>query len=228
MITDVAHVNAAVSFYGRPYGTGPERLMIDGSYVDCSGLIAISHRKAGGGEVGAYVSSSLYSLCRNQGRIIPFSQAVNTPGALLFRPENPLLGIGPLGHVVMVRSPGITIESRGGYGVGSWPISRLTWSSQAGLLPSVYYKGITAPISAPVIPTTIQEVDDEMTVYIITDKDAAGHQPWAATNWITKRILGSKADANLGWETNAVNKTLVPNAKYVSKRVWDSIPTVKA
>jgi hypothetical protein len=140
---------------GRPYGTGSLRLSSWGPYTDCSGLVAISHRIAGGGEVGAYNSGALYALCRDRGRIVSLADGKQTVGALLFLPENPLDGIGPLGHVVMVRSSGVTIEGRGGYGVGSWPISRLSWSSKAGLLPSVDYSGGSTPPPSP--PSTLED-----------------------------------------------------------------------
>jgi hypothetical protein len=147
-----AHVDAAVGLIGRPYGTGPQRLESYGPYTDCSGLVAIAHRLAGGGEVGAYNSGSLYALCRDRGKLVARHEGIETVGALLFLPENPLLGIGPLGHVVLVRSPGVTIEGRGGYGVGSWPISRLSWSTEAGLLPTVSYGADTpAPPPAPTV-----------------------------------------------------------------------------
>jgi hypothetical protein len=86
-------------------------------------------------------------------------------------------------------------------------------------------RSTSTPVPEPTSPTI---EDDEVTVYIITDKDSAGHQPWAATNWLVKRILRDSKDAQLGWETNAVNKRISPNAKYIDRKHWDSIPTIKA
>jgi cell wall-associated NlpC family hydrolase len=211
MISAQAHVAAAVGIIGRPYGTGPRRLESYGPYTDCSGLVAIAHRLAGGGEVGAYTSGALYALCRDRGHIMGLAAATQTVGALLFLPENPLLGIGPAGHVALVRSPGVTIEGRGGYGVGSWAISRLSWSSKAGLLPSVTYGGGPAPSPPPPSPGATVGID----MASLTYSPRTTGDTWYADDGFFARPLASYAEAE---ELAGANQ--IPNIRNAAGRLY--------
>lgn len=138
MATSTQLLDVARTHWGKPYRLvgrfGPDA-------YDCSG-----HVHAALSAVGIdspTVSSTLWSWCKQAGLEVPIWTA--PPGALLFMPENPSLGIGPSGHVALVDHFGWTSEARGrAWGVGSWPIAGRKWSSHAALIP-----GITYPASQP-------------------------------------------------------------------------------
>lgn len=134
---------------------------------DCSGHIWATLRDLG---LGGFPQSSAtqYAACFK----ISLTQAFYIPGALIFMPANPLLGVGPHGHVAFSRGNGWTSEARGhAWGVGSWPINGRGFSAKAGLIPGVDY-GSGSGGGAPT-PPNIRDVI-KATAYLTLLKVADG------------------------------------------------------
>jgi hypothetical protein len=135
-------VDAASTFLGEPYSTAPGRTSPTSGYKDCSGMVAAAYEVATGGELGAYVTVSIYRLCRDQGgKVITRDEADGIAGACYLMPEDPEQGWGPLGHIGFSTGDGSTIEAtpaaRGG--VQRLPNRYQPWGSVAVLLPGIDY-----------------------------------------------------------------------------------------
>lgn len=122
----------AISHHGHNYSTvnrfGPRN-------YDCSGHVWAALNAVG---LGGFPqsSSTQFRGCRE----ITLAQAAFTPGALIFMPQNPNAGVGPLGHVAISLGTGWTSEARGTrWGIGSWPIAGRGFSNRAGLIPGIDY-----------------------------------------------------------------------------------------
>ena len=142
MTTGQQLVDAASTFLGEPYSTAPGRTSPTSGHKDCSGLVAAAYEVATGGELGAYVTVSIYRLCRDQGgKVITRDEADGIAGACYLMPENPEQGWGPLGHIGFSTGDGSTIEAtpaaRGG--VQRLPNRYQPWGSIAVLLPGIDY-----------------------------------------------------------------------------------------
>lgn len=90
--------------------------------------------------------------CRNHGLLIPISQAVKTPGALLFSfSGNPFTGGRPThAHVAIAQGDGTTIECRGrAYGCGVWSATKGRAWTHAGLVPGLRYGSNLSPPVQP-------------------------------------------------------------------------------
>lgn len=125
---------------------------------DCSGHVHASLTAVG--IDSPTVSSTLWRWCRDAGLEVPFWTA--PPGALLFMPENPSLGIGPSGHVCFVDHFGWTSEARGrAWGVGSWPIAGRKWSTHAALIPGVTYAAEPAPDATAFVAAIAKLIEDK-------------------------------------------------------------------
>jgi cell wall-associated NlpC family hydrolase len=129
-------VDKAMTQAGKPYIFGYEVDLDDSDpeAFDCSELTQwVSHQL---GIKPELPDGAIYQMrhCRNHSLIIPVSQAVKTPGALLFR-------ISESGnHVAISRGDGTTIEARGkAYGVGSWSAIKGRAWTHGGLIPGVKY-----------------------------------------------------------------------------------------
>lgn len=131
-------ISAALTFLNQRYSTGPQRTSPDSDYKDCSGLIVASYKLATGRDLGATVSSTIFSLCAGQGLEIPFSQAKDIPGACLLMPEDPAQGIGNAGHIGFSDGQGGTVEATGTR-VQRLPLNYQPWGSRACLLPGINY-----------------------------------------------------------------------------------------
>lgn len=156
MATWVDLLTAARKHHGKPYSLqgrfGPNA-------YDCSGHVVASCREVGIDPPGT-VSSTLYANSLE----IPIWVAVATPGAMIFMPENPRLGIGPSGHVCLVDVFGQTSEARGrAWGVGSWSIGSRHWSSHAALIPGIDYAYKLpgdAGVPVPACPSVVAPTND--------------------------------------------------------------------
>ena len=189
---------ASVNHFHHPYSTtnrfGPVN-------YDCSGHVWASLADCGV-RWGPTVSSTMYAACIP----IPLSQAVHTPGALIFMPDNPLRGSGSSGHVAIVLNPfGFTSEARGhAWGVGSWPIAGRGFSNRAGLIPVVNYSGGGGVIPPVVVSNPVIAAVAELTAVAV----AHGNQPLgAAGTGLTLDGKGSHGDQVVAWQ-NALNLTV--------------------
>lgn len=157
--------NACVSFEGQPYSTAPGRTDPNSGHKDCSGMVAAGYEKATGYELGAYTSSAQFAQARNQGLVIPREYAFAIVGAVIYKPEDPMQGIGPAGHVAISDGKGGTIEATPPT-VRRLPLSyNAPWSSQASLLPGIDYENHGEGASASPLPK-----DEDM--FIVLDRDA--------------------------------------------------------
>lgn len=140
MTTGQALIDAAFTFRGEPYSTAPGRTSPTSGHKDCSGLIVAAHTVATGSVLSANVSSTLYRLCRDEGQIVPYDQGIHIAGALAFKPDNPLLGIGPNGHVAFFTGDGATTIEATPPRVAHLSIAyNAPWSNEVGLLPGIDY-----------------------------------------------------------------------------------------
>lgn len=142
MTTGQQLVDAASTFLGEPYSTAPGRTSPTSGWKDCSGLVAAAFEIATGGELGAYVTVTIYRLCRDQGgQVITREEADGIAGACYLMPEDPEQGWGPLGHIGFSTGDGSTIEAtpaaRGG--VQRLPNRYQPWGPVAVLLPGIDY-----------------------------------------------------------------------------------------
>lgn len=145
-------VNAARLFIGEPYSQAGGRTSPSSGYKDCSGLIVAAYKVATGADLGAAVSVTQFELCRDAGLEISFDQAVNTPGAVLFCPDDPTQGWGNNGHVGFSAGDGSTVEATPPR-VQSLSIWYQPWSrSHAALLPGIDYSPWGGPSGAPAGP----------------------------------------------------------------------------
>jgi cell wall-associated NlpC family hydrolase len=136
MATGQDIVDKAMEQDGKPYIFGYEVDLDDPDpkAFDCSELTQwVSYQLRVSPEMP---DGAIYQMrhCRNHDLLISVTQAVKTPGALLFR-------ISEGGnHVAISRGDGTTIEARGkAYGVGSWSATKGRAWTHAGLIPGVEY-----------------------------------------------------------------------------------------
>lgn len=109
----------------KPYiwgGNGPKGF-------DCSGLVQEATRAAG--KVLVKTAANQWNTLRAAGKTISVQQALDTPGALLFR-----IGKGEVNHVAISLGGGRTVEARGrAYGCGEFDgAAKRTWTG-GGLWP---------------------------------------------------------------------------------------------
>lgn len=131
-------IDAARTFLGEPYSTGPGRASPTSGYKDCSGLIAASYLVATGQPLGADVSVTIYDLCVSAGLWIPVDFARNIAGACLLMPEDPYQGWGSAGHIGFSDGHGGTVEATPPM-VQTLPVGYQPWGSNACMLPAVDY-----------------------------------------------------------------------------------------
>lgn len=125
--------NACCRFEGQPYSTAPGRTSPTSGHKDCSGLVAAGFEVCQGYELGAYVSVTIFEQSQRAGLEIPYYAAEHIVGALIFKPENPLLGWGSAGHIAVSDGYGGTIEATPPR-VRRLPLSyNAPWSSHAAL-----------------------------------------------------------------------------------------------
>lgn len=133
--TGMAVVAKAMTQSGDPYIFGYEVKLDDPNppAFDCSELVQWVCHQLGVTPEMPDGAANQHDHCKNHGTLISVSQAVKTPGALLFR-------ISEGGnHVVISRGDGSTIEAKGkDYGVGVFGTSGRGWTA-AGLIPGVQY-----------------------------------------------------------------------------------------
>lgn len=167
-------VDAAATFLGQPYSTAPGRDDPASGHKDCSGLVVAAYKVVTGDSLGATVSSSIFHLCVSLGLGISREEAFATPGALLLKPENPLDGIGPLGHIAISDGRGGTVEATPPR-VQRLPLSyNAPWSSQACLLPGIDYGGASVVASstggAPDMVVGFAIFQDKVFAYLLNDQ----------------------------------------------------------
>lgn len=136
MISGADVVAAAQLYAGTPYVLGAEHDTDLGFVVaralDCSELVQAALADIGvAAPDGHWVQ---WEWCRDQGAIVPITQAVDTPGALLFVYDG-----STDGHVAISRGDGSTIEARSkAWGTGNWPVQGRAWTHGA-LIPGIDY-----------------------------------------------------------------------------------------
>lgn len=136
MTTGRQVVDAAQRYSGTPYALGAEHDVVPGfepaAALDCSELVQTALGDLGvAAPDGHWVQ---WEWCRDRGAIIPITQAIDTPGALLFVYDGTTEG-----HVAISRGDGSTIEARGrAWGTGNWPAQGRTWTHGA-LIPGIDY-----------------------------------------------------------------------------------------
>lgn len=197
----------AILHHGHPYGTigrfGP-------IYYDCSGHVWAALRDVG---LGGFPQSSAtqFRACRE----ISLSQAVRTPGALIFMPQNPNMGVGPLGHVAISLGNGYTSEARGhAYGVGSWPIAGRGFSTRAGLIPGINYSNAAVPNIGEIVKgaayVTLLRIAQGPTLGVadLKNVEAVGDEVryWQDALNLTMHS-GLKVDGNYGGKTASATGT---------------------
>lgn len=205
-------LNAARQFIGEPYSTAPGRTSPTSGYKDCSGLIAAAYKVATGEDLGAYVSVTIFELCRDAGLEISWEQAINIPGALFFCPDDPTQGWGDNGHIGFSAGDGSTVEATPPR-VQSLSIWYQPWSkSHAALLPGIDY-GITPQAPAPgsdvisvgstgdAVRTWQQRINDAGCGPVDVDGDFGPATETGAKCLQTK--LGIDADGQIGPQTAA-------------------------
>lgn len=176
---------------------------------DCSGHVWETVVESGAwGSSFPSVSSSIFRFCWEfeGGRLrIPFAQAVHTPGALIYMPENPLLGLLSGGHIAFVLSDGMTSEARGrAWGVGSWPIAGRTWSSKATLVPGVEYAP-TPPIMKGVVNMSTVACPNKVAVtpgkdpFLVAPNPPSADNPFAGKQFIMFNGASVDFDAPTPW-----------------------------
>lgn len=129
-------VAAAMRYAGTPYVLGAEGDLDPGFVavvaLDCSELVQVALADLGFPfPDGHWIQ---WAACRDAGLLIPITQAIDTPGALLFVYDGT-----PNGHVAISRGDGSTIEARGrAWGTGTWPAQGRSWT-HGGLIPGLDY-----------------------------------------------------------------------------------------
>lgn len=136
MIAGQQVADAAQRYAGTPYVLGGEHDTDFGftpaRALDCSELV-----QAALGDLGMQAPDGhwvQWAWCRDHGAIIPITQAIDTPGALLFVYDGSVDG-----HVAISRGDGTTIEARGkAWGTGNWSVQGRAWTHGA-LIPGIDY-----------------------------------------------------------------------------------------
>lgn len=138
MTTGSEFVAAAERYTGTPYVLGAEHDTDPGfapaRALDCSELVTAALGDLGitGVPDGHW---NQWRWCADAGLLVSLTEAIDTPGALLF-----LYDTTTVGHVAISRGDGTTIEARGrAWGTGSWPVFGRTWSHGA-LVPGLDYE----------------------------------------------------------------------------------------
>lgn len=109
---------------------------------DCSELVQVKLNELGIPMVDG--SANQMRWCQARGNLISIEQAINTPGALLFRTPG-----GRPGHVAVSLGDGRTIEARGSaYGTGVFSARGRTWT-HGGLIAGLGYSGGSGGSPAP-------------------------------------------------------------------------------
>lgn len=117
------------------------------SSFDCSGFFQYLVRKIIDPGMAYDVSNNQLRISEEQGLGMSVEEAINTPGALLFK-----VGEGPDGHVAMSLGNGDTIESYGGNGVGIVTGgARQSYYTKAARIPGLEY-GVQYEDEEPVAP----------------------------------------------------------------------------
>jgi len=154
--TAAQFVNSLANHLRIPYNNSGSRDMNPANgwgSTDCSGFMVMG-LKSIGINPGGTNSTGQEIWCRNNGRAISVSRAINTPGALLF-----VWGYGPEGHVACSDGRGGTLETPAynGYGrvSGRGKAHGRGWTG-GGLVPGLSYGGAPAPGPAPSGGGTLQ------------------------------------------------------------------------
>lgn len=176
MPSNTDFVLASRAHWGKPYWN-KDGTRFGPVHYDCSGHVVASYRECGAGEPPAYVSSTLFTLCRDHGSVRPFSE-LPEPGELLFMPADPTKGIGSAGHVCMVDlNREMTSEARGtAYGVGTWTIRSRTWAPFLGRLPGIDFADTTPQRNEDDVPSRLRS--NRQTMYLVNE---ATNTAWALT-----------------------------------------------
>lgn len=118
--------------YGGKAAASDPNPKADGHPLDCSGLVTWDCRHLGLEMVDG--AQGIYDFCKAHGTTIPIAEAEKTEGALGFLIEG-----NSIGHVVIFRGDGTTIEAKGrAYGIGHWADSEARWS-YAAKIPGLDY-----------------------------------------------------------------------------------------
>lgn len=142
-------IGAAITFLGQPYSTAPGRDDPESGHKDCSGLVAAAYALTTAVPLGANVSVTIFALAQREGLVISREQAYATPGACVFKPDNPLLGWGPAGHIAFSDGEGGTVEATPPR-VQRLPLGyNAPWSPEACLLPGIMYSEAAEPVTPP-------------------------------------------------------------------------------
>lgn len=123
------------------FGVEDSPLNASPSAFDCSELTQWDGARVGATPLLPDGAWNQYMQCKNAGTLIPVSEALNIPGALLFAGTLKGTGRDAVHHVAISQGNGaLTIEARGkAYGVGCWGIGNRF--SAAGLPPGIDYSG---------------------------------------------------------------------------------------
>lgn len=151
MSTGREFYEACCTFRGQPYSTALGRTDPNSGHKDCSGMVAAGFELCQGYELGAYVSTTIFAQSYNAGLEIPYEAAIEVVGAVIFRPENPMLGWGNAGHIAVSDGEGGTVEATPPR-VQRLPLEyNAPWSSRAALLIDLDYSnfGEGTPEIAP-------------------------------------------------------------------------------
>jgi cell wall-associated NlpC family hydrolase len=133
--TGKAVISKAMSQSGDPYifGTEVDLGDPDPDAFDCSELVQWVCAQLHISPTMPDGASNQYEHCKRYGTVLLVSEAVSTPGSLLFR----LYATG--NHVVISQGDGSTIEAKGAaYGVGVFSTAGRGWNA-AALIPGVSY-----------------------------------------------------------------------------------------
>lgn len=143
MIPASALVDLMLSQDGDRYIFGAEVSPADDnpSAFDCSEIIEWACARLGVTPRVPDGSWYQYRHCKERGQVVPTSEAIDTPGALLFSfSSDPMTGGRPRSaHVAVSQGNGKTIEARSTrHGVGQFTAHNRGWT-HAGLLPGLEY-----------------------------------------------------------------------------------------
>ena len=197
-------IETARGQFGKPYiyASAPEPSVKNPKSFDCSGYTRwVFGRNGVAIPMGSWNQAI---MCRDHGTIIPVSEAIRTPGALLFGgPNNGYSGYGPSGHVAISLGNGYTAEAMGtAYGVGSWRASGRPWTN-AGLVPGVTYSN--PPVNANTVLK--QDLIDKVKTLPVLKKNYTGFpvQVWqcALNASIGSHLIG---DGKFGPQTDAATR----------------------
>lgn len=144
MATNTELVNLALTQDGDPYIFGFEVDLDDPDppAFDCSEFVQWLCRRLQVRPTMPDGSWHQATHCRDNGTLIPVSQAITTAGALLFRfSSDPYTGNRPRSaHVAISQGDGTTIEARSTrYGLGQFTAASRGWT-HAALIPGIAYQ----------------------------------------------------------------------------------------